>query len=35
LWLAGFALLMLALTLTPAPLAHSSVPEFLRQFRGR
>ncbi|MFZ1049162.1 MAG: site-2 protease family protein [Candidatus Sulfotelmatobacter sp.] len=34
-WLALFALLMLALTLTPAPLAHSSLPEVLRQFRGR
>jgi len=28
-WLALFALLMLALTLTPAPLAHSSLPEVL------
>jgi hypothetical protein len=35
LWLAGFALLMLALTLTPAPLGHSSLPEVVRQFRGR
>jgi membrane-associated protease RseP (regulator of RpoE activity) len=34
-WLALFALLMLALTLTPAPLAHSSLPEVLRQLRGR
>ncbi|MFZ0771542.1 MAG: site-2 protease family protein [Candidatus Sulfotelmatobacter sp.] len=34
-WLALFALLMLALTLTPAPLAHSSLPEVIRQFRGR
>jgi hypothetical protein len=34
-WLATFALLMLALTLTPAPLAHSSLPEVIRQFRGR
>ncbi len=35
LWLAGFALLMLALTLTPAPLGHSSLPEVVRQFQGR
>jgi hypothetical protein len=35
LWLAGFALLMLALTLTPAPLANSSLPEVFHQFRGR
>src|SRR5208337_3362066 len=34
-WLALFALLMLTLTLTPAPLAHSSLPEVVRQFRGR
>jgi membrane-associated protease RseP (regulator of RpoE activity) len=30
-WLAVFALLMLVLTLTPAPFGHASVPEFLRQ----
>jgi hypothetical protein len=35
LWLAGFALLMLAITLTPSPLGHSSLPELLRQFSGR
>ena len=35
LWLAAFALLMLAVTLTPAPLGHSSLPEAVRQFRGR
>jgi hypothetical protein len=34
-WLAGFALLMLMLTLTPAPFGHASLPEFLSQFRGR
>jgi membrane-associated protease RseP (regulator of RpoE activity) len=34
-WLALFALLMLTLTLTPAPLVHSSLPEVIRQFRGR
>ena len=34
-WLAGFALLMLVLTLTPAPMGHASFPEALRQFRGR
>jgi membrane-associated protease RseP (regulator of RpoE activity) len=33
-WLAVFALLMLALTLIPAPMAHSSLPEVVRQFRG-
>ena len=33
-WLAVFALLMLALTLIPAPMAHSSLPEFFKQFRG-
>jgi hypothetical protein len=35
LWLAGVALLMLAVTLTPAPLGHSSLPEFAHQFWGR
>jgi membrane-associated protease RseP (regulator of RpoE activity) len=34
-WLALFALLMLVLTLTPAPMAHASFPEAVRQFRGR
>jgi hypothetical protein len=28
-WLAGFALLMLVLTITPAPTAHSSLQEIL------
>ena len=32
-WLAIFALLMLVLTMMPAPFAHSSVPEMVRQFR--
>ena len=35
LWLAAFALLMLVLTLTPAPFGHASMPEFVRQFRGQ
>jgi membrane-associated protease RseP (regulator of RpoE activity) len=35
LWLAVFALTMLVVTLIPAPLAHSSVPELVGQFRGR
>lgn len=34
-WLAVFALLMLVLTLAPAPSAHASFPEFLQQLRGR
>jgi len=34
-WLAVFAFVMLALTLTPAPMLHSSLPEVVRQFRGR
>ena len=34
-WLAGFALLMLVLTLIPTPLAHSSLMEFVRQLRAR
>jgi membrane-associated protease RseP (regulator of RpoE activity) len=34
-WLAVFALLMLMLTLTPAPFRHASVPEVVREFRGR
>jgi len=32
-WLALFALVMLVLTLTPAPFQHASVPEMIRQFR--
>jgi hypothetical protein len=32
-WLAVFALLMLVLTLTPAPIAHASLREFMQQFR--
>ncbi len=35
LWLAIFALLMLVLTLTPAPFRHASLPEVIREFRGR
>ncbi|HEY1659315.1 MAG TPA: site-2 protease family protein [Candidatus Sulfotelmatobacter sp.] len=35
LWLAVFALVMLVLTFTPAPLLHSSLPEMYRGFRGR
>jgi membrane-associated protease RseP (regulator of RpoE activity) len=34
-WLAVFALLMLALTLTPAPFRHASLPEIIREFRGK
>ncbi len=34
-WLALFALLMLALTLAPAPFGHASIPEAVRQFRSR
>ncbi|HEY4904238.1 MAG TPA: site-2 protease family protein [Candidatus Sulfotelmatobacter sp.] len=34
-WLAVLALVMLALTLTPAPFAHASLPEVVRQFRSR
>ena len=34
-WLAGFALVMLALTLTRAPFGHASLPEVVRQIRGR
>jgi membrane-associated protease RseP (regulator of RpoE activity) len=33
-WLALFALLMLLLTLTPAPFAHSSLLEMIRQLRS-
>jgi membrane-associated protease RseP (regulator of RpoE activity) len=33
-WLAGFALVMLILTLAPAPFAHSSLLQVLRQLRG-
>jgi hypothetical protein len=28
-------LLMLAVTLTPAPFGHASLPEFVHQVRGR
>jgi membrane-associated protease RseP (regulator of RpoE activity) len=34
-WLAVFALVMLVLTLTPAPFLHAALPEAIRQFRGR
>ncbi|HEY6769858.1 MAG TPA: site-2 protease family protein [Candidatus Sulfotelmatobacter sp.] len=34
-WLAALALLMLVLTLTPAPFCHASVPEVVRQFLGK
>jgi membrane-associated protease RseP (regulator of RpoE activity) len=34
-WLAVLALLMLALTLSPAPIAGGALPDFVRQFRGR
>ena len=34
-WLAVFALAMLVLTLTPAPFAHSSLKEVVRELRGR
>jgi membrane-associated protease RseP (regulator of RpoE activity) len=34
LWMALFAVVMLALTLAPAPIAHSSAPEILQQLRG-
>lgn len=34
-WLAVFALLMLVLTLAPAPFLHSSLPEVIRDFRGQ
>ena len=34
-WLAGLALAMLAVTLTPSPFAHTSTIEFMRQVRGR
>jgi Zn-dependent protease len=33
LWLALFAAVILALTLTPAPFQHTSVPEVIREFR--
>jgi membrane-associated protease RseP (regulator of RpoE activity) len=33
--LAVFALAMLVLTLTPAPFQHTSLPEIVREFRGR
>ncbi|MGB7131778.1 MAG: site-2 protease family protein, partial [Candidatus Sulfotelmatobacter sp.] len=34
-WFAVLALAMLALTLTPAPFLHSSLPEVIRDFRGQ
>jgi membrane-associated protease RseP (regulator of RpoE activity) len=34
-WLAVLALLMLAVTLTPSPFGHASLPEFVHQVRGR
>ena len=34
-WLAVLALLMLVLTVTPAPFGHASLPEFVQQVRGR
>ena len=34
-WLAVLALIMLVVTLTPAPFLHASVPEVIREFRGR
>jgi len=33
-WLAVFAVLLLVLTLTPAPFRHASVPEVVRDFRA-
>ena len=34
-WLAGFALLMMVVTLTPAPFAHSSLLQVVRAIRGQ
>jgi len=34
-WLALFAVLMLVVTLTPAPFEHASMPEMLRQMRSQ
>ena len=34
-WLAAFALLMLALTFMPAPIAHTSLPEVIQQWRSQ
>jgi membrane-associated protease RseP (regulator of RpoE activity) len=34
-WLAGFALLMMIVTLTPAPFAHSSLLQVVRIIRGQ
>jgi membrane-associated protease RseP (regulator of RpoE activity) len=34
-WIAGFGLLMLVLTLAPAPVAHNSLMEILRAWRGQ
>jgi hypothetical protein len=33
--LAALAVIMLALTLMPAPFLHSSLPEVIRDFRGQ
>jgi membrane-associated protease RseP (regulator of RpoE activity) len=33
-WLAGFALVMLVLTLTPAPIAHNSLKQVVRELRA-
>jgi hypothetical protein len=33
--LAGFALLMMVVTLTPAPFAHSSLLQVVRSIRGQ
>jgi membrane-associated protease RseP (regulator of RpoE activity) len=34
-WLAGFGLVMLIITLAPAPFAHSSLLQVLRELRGQ
>jgi len=34
-WLAAFAVIMLTLTMMPAPFLHSSLPEVIRDFRGQ
>ena len=34
-WLAVFGLIMLILTLTPAPTLHASLPEVIRGFRSQ
>jgi hypothetical protein len=33
-WIAGFGLVMLILTLAPAPFGHSSLLQVLRELRG-